>query len=164
MHVLRPTAALVLALSLTGCASDSGPVPPGDTLTTDPGASPSPDPSPSEPDPAPGPGIGADLTVALDEGGTGTTTTWTLTCEPPGGDHADPEAACAALAAAGVEAFAPPPRDETCTEQWGGPQVAVVSGTVGETAVQARFSRTNGCEIGRWDALAPLLGSTGGAM
>jgi len=41
---------------------------------------------------------------------------------------------------------------------FGGPQQATVSGTVGGQPVAAAFRRTNGCEISRWDALAPLLG------
>ncbi len=31
------------------------------------------------------------------------------------------------------------------------------------TPVSGAFARTNGCEISRWDALAPLLGSGGEA-
>ena len=106
--------------------------------------------------------VPAQLTILLDETGSGTTRETALTCVPTGGDHADPEAACAALAAVGAAAFAPPSRDEMCTEQYGGPQVATVVGTVDGTEVRARFSRTNGCEIGRWDALAAVLGISGG--
>ncbi|HMO11960.1 MAG TPA: SSI family serine proteinase inhibitor [Actinotalea sp.] len=108
--------------------------------------------------------VAADLTVSLDSTGSGTSETWTLTCEPAGGDHPDPDAACAALAAAGgAPAFDPVPRDTAGTEIWGGPQVATVEGTVDGVRVSADFSRTNGCEISRWDALADLLGSPGGA-
>ena len=170
---------LVGASLLTGCAS-----PPGDTPT-----SPSPDAEPTAPSPpaAPTPSappsaappsadptvpspptsgaeLPAELTITLDETGSGVTREMTLTCVPTGGDHPDPEAACATLAAVGAGAFAPPPKDQMCTEQWGGPQVALVLGTVDGAAVRARFSRTNGCEISRWDALAPLLGSAGGAI
>ena len=119
--------------------------------------------SPGDPG-APTAPVAADLTVSLDSTGSGTSETWTLTCEPAGGDHPDPDAACAALAAAGgAPAFDPVPRDTACTEIWGGPQVATVEGTVDGVRVSADFSRTNGCEISRWDALADLLGSPGGA-
>jgi hypothetical protein len=113
---------------------------------------------------APSPsGLPANLTVSLDETGSGTTRTWTLTCAPPGGDHPDPSAACAALeTAGGAAAFLPPRRNVACTEIYGGPQVAHVTGTVDGSSVNADFSRTNGCEIARWNALAPLLGSAGG--
>ena len=36
-------------------------------------------------------------------------------------------------------------------------------GLGGKGLGEVRFDRTNGCEIARWDALAPLLGSAGGA-
>jgi hypothetical protein len=47
----------------------------------------------------------------------GQTSTWTLRCDPPGGDHPAPDAACAdldALAKAG-DPFAPLPEDRICT-------------------------------------------------
>ena len=104
------------------------------------------------------------LTITLDEDGDGSGETFSLTCGPPGGEHPDPDAACAALeAAGGAEAFAPVPKDMACTEIYGGPQTAAVVGSVRGTPVEAEFSRVNGCEIARWDTLAPLLGSAGGA-
>ena len=113
-------------------------------------------------DPVTGPDVAAELTIGLDETGDGTVVTWRLTCAPSGGDHPDPAAACAALEAAGGAAFAPLAPDAICTELYGGPQTATVTGTVDGEPVDARFSRINGCEISRWDALAPLLGSVGG--
>ncbi len=161
---------LLLVLASAGaCATGAGDEAPTSdgTVTTEPGAEPTGTPSPTTTSSAPSAGAdltGTSLTIALDEQGDGAPTTSTLTCDPPGGDHADPEAACDALAAAGgVAAFAPP-QDDMCTEQYGGPQVATVEGTVAGERVTARFSRTNGCEISRWDALAPLLGSPGGGL
>lgn len=157
--------AATLLLLLGACATTSED--PGGATTSSPAVEePSPDGSPGSPTPTPSAeppaAIGADLTIALDETGSGTTRTMTLTCDPTGGDHPDADAACAALAAAGPPAFDAPPRDEMCTQQYGGPQVATVEGTVAGAPVSARFSRTDGCEISRWDALAPLLGSAGG--
>lgn len=109
-------------------------------------------------------GLPAGLTITVDVTGDGDTQTWTLTCDPPGGDHPDPDWACAALeAAGGVDAFEPVPRDAVCTEIYGGPQTAHVEGTVDGRPVDADFSRTNGCEIARWEALQPLLGDVAGA-
>ncbi|WP_258724457.1 SSI family serine proteinase inhibitor [Cellulomonas sp. NS3] len=156
---------VVAVLTLVGCAAPR---------EDEPGDAPSPSATPGRETTAPTPSatteaptaaaapVGASLTIVLDETGSGDVRTMTLTCDPVGGDHPDPAAACAALAAAGPGAFDPPPGDALCTQLFGGPQVAVVEGTVAGTAVNARFSRTDGCEIGRWDALAPLLGSTGG--
>jgi hypothetical protein len=79
-----------------------------------------------------------------------------LTCDPPGGSHERAEAACAALLEQ-EDALAPVPGDVACTQIFGGPEEARVAGVVRGRAVDARFSRNNGCEIDRWDRLAPVL-------
>jgi hypothetical protein len=81
---------------------------------------------------------------------------WTLRCEPAGGTHPAAEAACRALAA-NERALRPVPPDVGCTQIFGGPQVARVTGTYRGNAITAWFNRTNGCEIARWDRLAPLF-------
>lgn len=43
-----------------------------------------------------------------------------------------------------------------CTQQYGGPEVATVTGTVGETKIDATFSREDGCAIARFDEASPL--------
>lgn len=76
----------------------------------------------------------------------------------------DPGAALTAVERFGEEAFFPPRRaDMMCTQQYGGPQVAVVTGTFHGRPVHRRFSLTDGCEIARWRSLAPLLGGTAGS-
>ena len=57
--------------------------------------------------------------------------------------------------------FEPVPDDIACTEQFGGPETATVSGTLGGRPIDARFARHNGCEITRWDKVAPLLQAAG---
>ncbi|MGG6381494.1 serine protease inhibitor [Paenarthrobacter sp. NEAU-H11] len=82
----------------------------------------------------------------------------------PGSTLPDPEAALAAVEKYGEDIFFPkpgPPR--LCTQQYGGPQVAVVTGIFHGRPVSSIFRRTDGCEIARWNAMAPLLGSAGGA-
>ncbi len=81
---------------------------------------------------------------------------WTLRCEPPGGTLPRPARACAALFA-NREALKPVPADAVCTQIYGGAQEALVAGTVRGERVWVRFSRRNGCEIGRWNRLAPLF-------
>jgi hypothetical protein len=45
-----------------------------------------------------------------------------------------------------------------CTEIYGGDQAAEVKGTGPDgTTVRAILNRSNGCEIARWDVLAPLV-------
>jgi hypothetical protein len=76
----------------------------------------------------------------------------------------DPAAALAAVEQFGDEIFFVPRRaDMMCTQQYGGPQVAVVTGTFHGRPVHTRFSLTDGCEIARWRSLAPLLGGTAGS-
>ncbi|MCR1162635.1 serine protease inhibitor [Paenarthrobacter sp. UW852] len=76
----------------------------------------------------------------------------------------DAPAALAAVEQFGEEIFFPEPRpDRICTQQYGGPQVAVVKGWFRGRKVHSHFSRTDGCEIARWKAVAALLGNTGGS-
>jgi hypothetical protein len=84
-------------------------------------------------------------------------TTWTLRCNPPAGTLARPARACRRLAAGDARLFAPVPRNAVCTEIYGGPQTARVAGTVAGRRVSAAFNRVNGCEIARWNRLAPWL-------
>ncbi len=84
---------------------------------------------------------------------------FSLVCDPAGGDHPDPEAACRLLDELD-DPFAPVPPDTMCTEIYGGPQTATVTGTLRGEPVDAELDRTNGCEISRWDQHAVILGET----
>ena len=63
-------------------------------------------------------------------------------------------AACPAVPA---RAFDPVSTRMACTDIYGGPQTATVTGTLRGKAVSARFSRRNGCEVSRWQLALPLL-------
>ena len=104
-----------------------------------------------------------ELTVVVKPGERPGTRTFTLTCDPAGGDHPDPEAACRMLDEL-EDPFAPVPPRTACTEIYGGPQTATVTGTFRGEPVDAEFSRTNGCGISRWDEHAELLVEAGGAF
>jgi hypothetical protein len=82
--------------------------------------------------------------------------TLTLSCDPPGGTHPNPAEACAKLAALD-DPFAPPPADEICTELYGGPEEASITGTYRGEPVSYKLARTNGCEIDRYQKLSFLL-------
>jgi hypothetical protein len=86
------------------------------------------------------------------EGKDGPSSSATLTCDPNGGTHPDVDKACAALDAH-PEALHPVPLDMACTQIYGGDQVASIEGD----GIHAVFNRSGGCEIARWDALAPVL-------
>jgi hypothetical protein len=142
---LRRAAAASFLCLVTGCGTGAG----GDVTT----------------DPAPdGGGGGADtsLTVVVTTGAGNGRQTYTLVCDPPGGDHPDPVAACRALNRL-KDPFAPVPSGTMCTEVYGGPQTATVTGTFHGEPVSAEFSRTDGCQIARWDEHAALLVEPGGA-
>ena len=83
--------------------------------------------------------------------------TWTLRCAPARGTLERPARACTKLASGGVKLFAPTPKNVVCTEIYGGPQLARVVGTLDGRTIRATFSRTNGCEIGRWQRISPWL-------
>ena len=99
-----------------------------------------------------------DLKLTLWPTGTnGDSVTWTLRCEPTGGDHPDPAAACAALRAV-KDPFGklkPPPR---CSEIPGSsPEVALLEGDFRGRKVRSMFERSSACVAGRWDRIAPVF-------
>jgi hypothetical protein len=49
-----------------------------------------------------------------------------------------------------------------CTQQYGGPEEATVTGTIDGQGVSASINRRDGCGIAEWQLLTPLLGSPGG--
>lgn len=95
------------------------------------------------------------FTVVADEGAT--PKTFSLTCDPTGGDHPQPAEACAVLKKAGATVFDPVPKDQACTMIFGGPQTATVVGLFEKKDVDATFSRSNGCEIARWEKLGTTV-------
>ena len=106
-------------------------------------------------------GGATELTITVRAGRGSGEQTYTLVCDPAGGDHPDPEGACRLLNEL-KDPFAPVPPDTMCTEIYGGPQTATVTGTFRGEPVDAEFSRTDGCQIARWDKHVALLVETGG--
>lgn len=99
-----------------------------------------------------------DLMIEVDAGDGSPPQRWTLTCTGSGasGDLPDAEAACAHLQGLD-DPFAPLPADQLCTEQYGGPQTARITGLWRGEPVDLRLARTDGCEISQWESLRPLL-------
>jgi hypothetical protein len=95
------------------------------------------------------------LEISVTPGGEAPTKLWTLRC-PEGGTLPDAAEACSKLESLD-DPFAPVPEDVACTEIYGGPQEADVRGTFQGRPVDARFNRTNGCEIERWDKVQFLF-------
>jgi hypothetical protein len=82
---------------------------------------------------------------------------WTLRCDPVGGTHPRRAAVCRDLARLGWRVFRPPAPGTACAELYGGPQAALVTGTVGGRRVWARLNRIDGCQIARWSRVPGLL-------
>ena len=97
------------------------------------------------------------ITVWPDGKGKGPQQLFNLSCDPTVGNVADPIAACADLTGPARLALDPTPLSTVCSELYGGPAEATIVGTLNGDGVNARLSRTNGCEIGRWQELSALL-------
>jgi hypothetical protein len=103
-------------------------------------------------------------------GGAGTPTQLTVRVDPDG-DGPEPaeetrircgdDPGCAAAAKLRPADLEPTPDDMACTQQYGGPETAAITGTLRDREVDARFSRRDGCEIARWEKVAPLLETAG---
>ena len=138
----------MIALALAACGSDSG---------SDGDAAPGGDGSGSGDSTGSRPGPGVEVTITFwPEGREGDSQEATLTCEPTTGTHPNPEAACQALLA-DPAALEPVPPESACTMIFGGPEQATVVGVVNGEQVDAEFSRSNGCELDRWDRMATVL-------
>ncbi|HET7140742.1 MAG TPA: SSI family serine proteinase inhibitor [Arthrobacter sp.] len=177
---LRPLLVVLALAGLAGCtAAPDGAAPSSanPTAGSSPAqSSPAPDaettipaPSPSAP-PAPpaGPGAGnAELAIMVKPSPTEPAVNYTLVCRngvpTAESKHPKPEAACAALKNnAALLSPAPKTTAQVCTQQYGGPQTATVTGIVDDTPVDVTFARTDGCEIANWNAAQDVLGASGG--
>lgn len=102
----------------------------------------------------------SELSVAYDAGDGSAPVTWTLVCgDPVSGGHPDAAAACAHLQGLD-EPFAPLAADLICTEIYGGPQAARVTGRWAGEQVDLALARANGCAISQWEGLVPLVPAT----
>jgi hypothetical protein len=104
---------------------------------------------------APAGGGLADIVVHVDDDGAkgpDSARRLTLKCATPA-----ESTACGAAAGVSTADLAPVPADQACTQLYGGPQTASITGTLRGESVDARFKRTDGCEIARWEHVQPLL-------
>jgi hypothetical protein len=96
------------------------------------------------------------VTVWPEGQGQGPKQAHTLRCAPLGGTLPHRAAACRRLARLRTP-FAATPKNVACTEVYGGPQQAVVTGRLRGRQVRATFNRRDGCEIERWNRVAFLF-------
>lgn len=151
LRAAAPAAALLLSL-LLGLAACGDP----------------PAEQPSDGDTGEQPATALDVTIDNGE----TQTSFRVVCDDAPrfeGDAGarDAKAACDAVAAAKdrLLALSDPDREpEFCTEIYGGPDKAAITGTVDGEPVDAEVARNNGCGISDWDSLEPLLGKPTGTL
>ena len=84
---------------------------------------------------------------------------YTLSCAPVSGTLPYRASACSKLARF-THPFAATPKNTACTELYGGPQEAFITGRFRGWTVRAHFSRKDGCEIARWNRIRFLLPGT----
>ena len=82
--------------------------------------------------------------------------TWTLRCNPAGGTLVRPGRACLKLASVS-NPFARPSLEQVCTQQYGGPDEAQITGTYRGRRIWVGLSLTDGCQIARFRALSFLV-------
>jgi len=125
----RIAAALVIASAIAACGEDGTPATPGDATL-------------------------ANLVVRVDDDGDGASPAreLRLDCKAP-----TDSPACGAAAGVSARDLAPTPGDTACTTIFGGPETASIRGTLRGDAVDATFSRSDGCEIDRWTRVEDLL-------
>jgi hypothetical protein len=134
---------VVLTVLVTGCAASST----GGVAPTSSSASLPPD----------------DLLVEIHRGGSSPTESYRLICGTTvSGNHPAGAAACAHLAGL-AHPFAPIPADQMCSQIYGGPQTAHVTGRWRAAPVDLRLSRVDGCRVEQWNSLGPLLPGPVGA-
>ncbi|MEP6909332.1 MAG: SSI family serine proteinase inhibitor [Actinomycetota bacterium] len=102
-------------------------------------------------------GTSLKISISLGAGKGAPTKLWTLQC-PKGGTLPDASQACAKLDRL-ADPFGPVPKNLSCTEVFGGPQVATVQGTFRGQPVNTEFSRSDGCQIARWNRVRFLFPS-----
>jgi hypothetical protein len=67
------------------------------------------------------------------------------------GLHPNTKAICAAIAKQGTRLFAPVPAGIACSQIYGGPETATITGTVKGRKINSAFRRTDGCQVARWN-------------
>jgi hypothetical protein len=129
-YLLTPLIAAACASAVTACGSST------------PAAS-----------PPPAAKVSLDITVSTTPGAP--SKHWTLRCDPAGGSHPDPAAACAVLLKAKAP-FAAPSKGLMCPMIRVGTETAVVRGTYFGRPVDTTF-RPGGCGLPLWHEIGAIF-------
>jgi hypothetical protein len=157
LGVLLAVPLVLLAACTSGTGGGSAAGSPSSAAAGPSGTSTPPDPSAPPGSPDPTGGSADDLRIELDRGDGSPVERYRLTCgDVAEGTLPDAVAACAHLASMPAP-FAPLPADVMCSQVYGGPQTAHVTGRWHGSPVDLRLSRTDGCRTAQWASLGPLL-------
>lgn len=170
---------LVFTLSLCACSSGGGTTQPtaSETPSASPGpttetpwndtetTAPAPPPPPSSLPPGPD-GGSAELAIMVKPSDSEPALRYTLACKDglPTEESQHPSAAkaCEVLKNnPAVLSAQPRSKEVVCTQQYGGPQTAIVTGIVDNVPVDISFAVRDGCEISQWNAAGSILGPAG---
>jgi len=77
--------------------------------------------------------------------------------EEVGCEAGSDDVVCQAVAELDPADLAPASPDAACTELYGGPDTVSLEGTIRGEQVDVELTRSNGCEIERFDAAVPVL-------
>jgi len=133
----RPGARYLLIAAICGAAATAC------------GSTPAPASSPAS---APTPKVSLNIKVTNASHGT---QNWTLRCDPAGGTHPSPGAACAVLLKA-KNPFAPVPKGIMCPMIIAGSRVARVTGIYFGQRVDTTFTQ-GGCDLARWAKIGQIF-------
>jgi Subtilisin inhibitor-like len=134
-YLLTPLIAAACAAAVTACGSTpaaSGAAAPGSAAAAK---------------------VSLDITVSTTPGAP--SKHWTLRCDPAGGSHPNPAAACAVLLKAKAP-FAPPPKDVMCPMIRVGTKTAIVKGTYFGRHVDTTFM-PGGCGLAQWEQIGTIF-------
>ncbi len=101
----------------------------------------------------PPPKVSLDITVSTTPGAPAKH--WTLKCDPAGGTHPNPAAACAVLLKA-KDPFAPLPKGIMCPMIRVGTKTAIVKGTYFGKQVDTTFT-PGGCDLAHWEQIGQIF-------
>ena len=103
--------------------------------------------------PAPAPKVSLDITVSTTPNAP--SKHWTLQCEPAGGTHPNPAAACAVLLKV-KNPFAPLPKGIMCPMIRVGTKTAIVKGTYFGKHIDTTLS-PGGCKLAQWEKIGQIF-------
>ena len=112
-----------------------------------------PEPAGAGSAPAPAPKVSLDITVSTTPNAP--SKHWTLQCEPAGGTHPNPAAACAVLLKA-KNPFAPLPKGIMCPMIRVGTKTAIVKGTYFGKHIDTKLS-PGGCQLAQWEKIGQIF-------